>query len=90
MASVVLKSVGAAVGNFFLPGIGGALLGGVGGNLGGVIDGQLGLGASSTGPRLENLAVQDSRYGAGIPLIYGNARVAGECHLVDRFDRDPA
>ena len=47
MASVVLKSVGSAVGNMFLPGIGGALLGGFAGNLGGVIDGRLGLGGSA-------------------------------------------
>ena len=77
MASVILKSVGAAVGNAFLPGIGGALLGGFAGNLGGVIDGQLGIGTTATGPRLENLSVQDSRYGAGIPIVYGNARIAG-------------
>lgn len=77
MASVVLRSVGAAAGNFLLPGIGGALLGGVGGGLGHIVDGKLGLGATVTGPRLETLSVQDSRYGAGIPLIYGNVRVAG-------------
>jgi hypothetical protein len=77
MASVVLKSVGAAVGNALLPGFGGALFGGLGAALGASIDGQLGLGTTVTGPRLENLSVQDSRYGAGIPIIYGNARVAG-------------
>ena len=77
MASVVLKSVGSAVGNALLPGIGGALLGGLGSNLGNIIDGQLGLGTTVTGPQLQNLSVQDSRYGAGIPIIYGNARVAG-------------
>lgn len=60
-----------------LPGIGGALLGGYASSVGGIIDGQLGIGTTTTGPRLENLAVQDSRYGAGIPIIYGNARVAG-------------
>jgi hypothetical protein len=77
MASVILKSVGAAVGNMFLPGLGGALLGGLGGALGNIVDAQLGLGTTVTGPRLENLSVQDSRYGAGIPIVYGNARIAG-------------
>ncbi|MDD3029980.1 MAG: phage tail protein [Alphaproteobacteria bacterium] len=77
MASVVLKSVGAAVGDAFLPGLGGSLLGGLAGNLGGIVDSQLGLGVTVTGPRLENLSVQDSRYGAGIPIVYGNARIAG-------------
>ncbi len=77
MSSVIFKTIGAAVGNAFLPGIGGAVLGGFAGSLGGMIDAQLGLGAKITGPRLENLSVQDSRYGAGIAKIYGNARVAG-------------
>jgi hypothetical protein len=77
MASVILRSAGAAVGNMLMPGIGGALLGGLAGNLGNVVDGQLGLGTTVTGPRLENLSVQDSRYGAGIPIVYGNARIAG-------------
>ncbi len=77
MASVVLRSAGAAVGNAFMPGIGGALFGTLAGSLGGMIDSKLGLGTTVTGPRLENLSVQDSRYGAGIPIIYGNARVAG-------------
>jgi hypothetical protein len=46
-------------------------------SIGGTIDGQSGLGPRITGPRLENLSVQDSRYGAGIPIIYGSARLAG-------------
>jgi len=77
MASVILKTVGAAVGNFLLPGFGGMLLGGAGASLGGMVDSKLGLGTTVTGPRLENLSVQDSRYGAGIPIVYGNVRVAG-------------
>lgn len=76
MASIVLT----AVGNALLPGIGGTVLGALGKVAGGLIDQQLGLGASRkfVGPRLENLKVQDSRYGAGIPLIFGKARVAGQ------------
>jgi len=77
MASVILRSVGSAAGNAMLPGIGGAFLGNISGGFGNSIDGQLGLGAHVTGPRLQNLGVQDSRYGAGIPITYGRARVAG-------------
>lgn len=77
MASIILRSVGAAAGNALLPGVGGAFLGVIGGAVGGVIDGKLGLGTHVTGPRLGDLSVQDSRYGAGIPIIYGRARVAG-------------
>jgi hypothetical protein len=77
MASILLRSAGAAAGNALLPGIGGALLGTLGRSIGVVIDGQLGLGTQVTGPRLENLSVQDSRYGAAIPTVYGRARVAG-------------
>jgi hypothetical protein len=76
MASIILT----AVGNAILPGIGGTVLGALGRVAGGLIDQQLGLTGSRRliGPRLENLKVQDSRYGAGIPLIYGHARVAGQ------------
>ncbi|HEU0117350.1 MAG TPA: phage tail protein, partial [Alphaproteobacteria bacterium] len=77
MASVVLRSVGGAVGNALLPGIGGVFGSVIGGSLGSAIDGQLGLGPHVTGPRLENLSVQDSRYGASIPIVYGSARIAG-------------
>ncbi len=77
MASVILQSIGASVGNMLLPGVGGALFGGLAGGLGGLVDAKLGLGTTVTGPKLENLSVQDSRYGAGIPIVYGNARVAG-------------
>ena len=77
MASVILHSVGAAAGNLLAPGIGGAFFGVLGQSAGGVIDNQLGLGGHVTGPRLDSLNVQDSRYGAGIPIVYGNARIAG-------------
>ncbi|MDE2030328.1 MAG: phage tail protein, partial [Alphaproteobacteria bacterium] len=77
MASVILKTAGAALGNAILPGLGGMLLGGLGAGIGGMVDGRLGLGAHVAGPRLDTLAVQDSRYGAPIATVYGNARVAG-------------
>ncbi len=77
MASVLLQGVGSAVGNAILPGIGGAFLGSLGRAAGGLIDQKIGLGTHVTGPRLETLSVQDSRYGRAIPVIYGRARVAG-------------
>lgn len=76
MASIVLTAVGSTL----LPGIGGTVLGALGKVAGGLIDQQLGLAPARklVGPRLDNLKVQDSRYGAGIPLIFGKARVAGQ------------
>lgn len=77
MASIVLTAAGQAI----APGIGGALLGALGNIAGSYIDREVfGLGTGKqkySGPRLENLKVQDSRYGAGIPVVYGRARVAG-------------
>src|ERR1700683_3528509 len=77
MASIILRGVGSAVGNALLPGVGGAFLGALGNVAGSSIDGALGLGTRVQGPRLDNLSVQDSRYGAGIPIVYGNVRTAG-------------
>ena len=76
MASIVLSAAGQAA----LPGIGGTVLGALGRYAGGLADQKLGLtgGRKLAGPRLDNLKVQDSRYGAGIPVIYGKARVAGQ------------
>ena len=77
MASIILRDVGSAVGNSILPGIGGAFLGTLGSSLGGLVDGQLGLGSTYQGPQLQNLSVQDLRYGARLPATYGQMRVAG-------------
>lgn len=72
-----MKSAGAALGNTLIPGFGAFFGGALGSVGGGIVDQSLGLGAKVTGPRLENLSVQDSRYGAGIPIVYGRARLAG-------------
>ncbi len=77
MASLVLTVGGSALGNALLPGIGGALLGGVGAYLGGQIDNAIFGSSHIKGPRLENLKIQDSTYGKSIPVVYGNARIAG-------------
>jgi hypothetical protein len=79
MASIVLTLAGSAAGNALLPGIGGAILGGIGGALGGVIDRAVfgGGGRTVKGPRLDQLRIQDSSYGNGIPIIYGRNRLSG-------------
>ena len=77
MASIVLGSVAAYAGNAILPGIGGVFAGTLGRSVGGLVDSKLGLGSQVKGPQLNNLSVQDSRYGAGIPVLYGGIRVAG-------------
>ncbi|NBX73703.1 MAG: hypothetical protein EBQ89_05325, partial [Alphaproteobacteria bacterium] len=74
MASVILSAAGQAA----APGVGGFLLGQAGRLAGGFVDRQVFGTPSYHGPRLDNLQVQDSRYGAGIPKIYGRARVAGQ------------
>ena len=75
MASIVLSSVGGAIGNALLPGVGGRILGALGRQEGKGIDAALGVGTNS--PPLQNLKVQDSRYGVGIPTSFGRVRVAG-------------
>ncbi len=79
MASIVLSSVGGSIGNALLPGLGGALIGYAGRRAGQWVDQQIGLtsGTSSDGARLSNLSVQDSRYGVGLPVVYGRTRVSG-------------
>lgn len=73
MATLVLSTVG-----FVVAGPVGALIGSVAGSF---VDRQV-LGALTPpvrreGPRLSDLAVQASTYGAPIPLVYGRARIAG-------------
>jgi hypothetical protein len=78
MASIVLSSLGSSLGNNLLPGVGGRILGGFGRVAGQNLDRQLGLRQPlRDGPRLDNLKVHDSRYGLGIPLAFGQTRVAG-------------
>ena len=69
MATLVLTTVGRAIGG---P-IGGAL----GALAGQAIDARLFRGAVREGPRLTELAVQTSSYGAQLPKLFGTMRVAG-------------
>lgn len=76
MASIILGTVGSAVGGS----LGSSLIGGaIGRSLGGILDGALfgGDGIHREGPRLEELSVQTSTYGKMIPVVFGSARIAG-------------
>lgn len=69
MATLVLSAVGTALGGPF----GGA----IGALAGQQVDYALLGGGSARGPRLQDLSVQTSRYGAPIPVQFGTMRVAG-------------
>ena len=76
MATLVLTAVGNALGGTL--GAVGAAVGGAAGALAGrSIDGLIFRPGGRTGPRLSDLQVQTSRYGAPIPRLHGTIRVAG-------------
>jgi len=80
MASIILSSAATSVGNALVPGLGGKLLGALARKVGHAIDQEIGWTsrqAAKDGARLENLKVQDSRYGVAIPVVFGAMRVAG-------------
>ncbi len=70
MATLVLTTVGGIVG--------GPVGAAIGGLLGNVVDRSLLGPKGREGPRLTELAVQTSRYGQPIPLLFGRMRVAGQ------------
>lgn len=81
MARLALTVGGSVLGNLLLPGLGSAIGGAIGAYVGGILDQQL-FGSDEerrtvTGPRLQDLRVQSSGYGAVIPRVYGKARLAG-------------
>lgn len=70
MANVVLGAVGGAIAGPI-----GAVIGSA---VGSVVDGYLfSPSVRREGPRLQDLSVQGSAYGAAVPLLYGRTRVAG-------------
>lgn len=83
MATLVLSAVGTAVG--------GPLGGAIGALIGGRVDGAIFGGGAREGPRLTDLAVQTSQYGALVPRIFGRMRVAGTViwatDLIERRER---
>ncbi|KPD10513.1 glycoside hydrolase TIM-barrel-like domain-containing protein [Phaeobacter sp. 11ANDIMAR09] len=83
MATILLSAAGAAIGGS----IGGTFLGvtaaalgkAAGGLIGQAIDNSLFASSTQTaGPRLDNLEVQKSAEGGGLPVVEGVARVAGQ------------
>lgn len=77
MASVALGFAGKAVGTAFGGPIGGMIGGAIGSALGGLVDNKL-FPMKTEGPRLSDLTIQSSAYGAAIPLVYGaDNRMAG-------------
>lgn len=69
MATLLLTAVGTA--------IGGPLGGAIGALIGRQVDGAIFGGRGSEGPRLNELTVQTSSYGAAIPRHFGKVRAAG-------------
>jgi len=69
MATLVFTVLGTA--------LGGPIGGAIGAFAGQAVDAQLFKPKGRTGPRLSDLSVQTSRYGAQIPRIFGRMRVAG-------------
>ena len=101
MATLVLSSVGAAVGGALLPsGIGvfgatvaGATIGSqIGALAGSYVDqtlfGSSGQGRVVEGPRLSDVRVTTSSEGAGLPKIYGRARLSGQIIWATNFEEE--
>lgn len=75
MASLVLGTAGAYIGSSVAGGVGGAIGWAIGSAIGTALQGQDA--PAQHGPRLADLKVQVSAYGATIPVAYGTVRVAG-------------
>ncbi|HEX2019064.1 MAG TPA: hypothetical protein VGO17_09020 [Aurantimonas sp.] len=89
MATILLQAAGSFVGGV-LGGPFGAMLGrAVGGLAGASVDSWLFGGTSrSEGPRLTGNRIMQADEGAGIPRVYGSARVAGQVIWTTRFEED--
>ncbi len=75
MARLVLGAVGAGIGGFMGGSIGASIGWSIGAALGGLVDPPDAI--KQQGPRLGDLKLQASSYGAPIPVVYGAVRVAG-------------
>lgn len=78
MASLVLGAVGAVVSTYF--GMGPAIGWAVGSGIGSVVGGN----KKIDGPRLSDLKLQRSAYGAPIPIVFGTIALSG--NVVDQTD----
>ena len=88
MATLVLQTAGALIGNALgIPG--GEMIGrAVGATLGAVVDAKVfgGAGSHSNGPRLASMGTLTSNEGAPIPRVYGRGRLGGEMIWATRFE----
>ncbi|UIJ70628.1 glycoside hydrolase TIM-barrel-like domain-containing protein [Aurantimonas sp. HBX-1] len=89
MATILLQAAGSLVGGV-LGGPFGAVLGRAAGALAGAsVDSWLFGGTTrSEGPRLTGSRIMQADEGAGIPRVYGSARVAGQVIWTTRFEED--
>lgn len=71
---VIGQIVGTVLGTIVGGPIGGAIGGSIGGSIGSSFDSL----PTRTGPRLDDLRVQKSEYGAPIPIVYGTAALQGD------------
>lgn len=87
MATLVLGTIGSAIGGTFGGPVGAVLGKAVGSFLGNALDHQLfGQPTHKEGPRLANLDVQASTEGAGIPVVFGRVRLSGQVIWATRFE----
>ena len=88
MATVVLQTIGAAVGQF-LGGPIGAVIGQTAGALAGAtIDQRLFGPKPANGPRLSSMPALASTEGAPIPVVFGRVRVGGQVIWATRFEEN--
>jgi hypothetical protein len=88
MATLVLQSVGSVIGGAAGPfgGMAGRLIGGLGGAMiDQALQGQNASPRVSAGPRLKSMDGVSSTEGAGIPRVYGRARIGGQMIWATRF-----
>jgi hypothetical protein len=71
----IVGGVVGAVASFFVPGASLLMYASIGSAIGGMLVPQKG--PTINGPRLEDLTVQTSTYGAAIPRVYGNVKING-------------
>ena len=77
MATIILTAVGTAMGGPIGGTVGASVGGTIGALAGQAVDSLIFRPGPRSGPRLSDLQVQTSRYGAQIPKLFGTIRVAG-------------
>jgi hypothetical protein len=90
MATLALSTIGSAIGDEILPGLGGFIGEQAGKYAGASIDkslfGSSGQGRAVEGPRLHDLHVTASTEGAAVPRVYGRARLGGQVIWATDFE----